>query len=171
MSSLQSVEAKNINNIRFLSDINPKTLPTTKLSVKDKNSTIQLKPIQTKELFGEIRWKTYYSQFMLFWAVVSHVWLLIQAIEIFQTKEARGISLPAFIVLLFGSVFWFIYGFFVLPGHNKVIVISAVVSFVLGLVVLAGIIMYGGNQSERNSNIIENDEQEGNSNIIENDEE
>lgn len=88
------------------------------------------------------RWKKIYSKFMIVWAIVSHIWLVIQAVEIYKNKSSKGLSLPAFLILLTSGVFWFIYGFFVLPGKNNIIVISATVSSLLVLLVVIGIFIY-----------------------------
>jgi hypothetical protein len=57
--------------------------------------------------------------------------------------------LAAFVVLLVSSVLWFIYGFFVL-NHNVVLVASSSTAFVLGVVILVGIVMYGTGDSSTN---------------------
>ena len=110
---------------------------------KPKNNSNKLPVLKVdypkEELAG---WKRKYSQFMLIWAVISHVWLLIQAIEIYITKNVEGVSLPAFILLLCSAVIWFVYGFFVLKEKNYVISVSSGVSATLSTVVIAGIIAY-----------------------------
>jgi len=89
------------------------------------------------------RWKLWYAKGMLVWSVASHSFLLIQAIKIYGEKNANGVSLPAYIVYLFGAVVWFVYGMFVLERKNLAIILSAVTAFLLGTVVLIGIILYG----------------------------
>ena len=89
------------------------------------------------------KWKLYYAKGMIGWAVLSHTFLLIQAIEIYTNENASGVSLAAYIVYLVGAVIWGVYGAFVLTRRNIVIVVSSVTAFLLGTVVLIGIILYG----------------------------
>ena len=86
-------------------------------------------------------WKKRYAQFMIIWAVVSQIWLLLQAIKIFKDKDASGVSLASYIVLIFSNIFWFVYGMFVI-GHDKVIIISSIIAFLLSIVIVVGIALY-----------------------------
>jgi uncharacterized protein with PQ loop repeat len=90
----------------------------------------------------EIKWKVGYGKFMLFWAVLSHSWLVIQAVDVYYNKDSRGISIPAFIFLIISGMIWFIYGAFAMTVRNNVIVVSSIVSFIVASVLLVGIIMY-----------------------------
>jgi uncharacterized protein with PQ loop repeat len=87
-------------------------------------------------------WKVNYSKFMIFWAMASHVWLIVQSVKIYRNQNAAGVSLPAFMILLTSSIVWLIYGAFVLERRNKVIVISSSVSMLLGIPVLVAILKY-----------------------------
>jgi uncharacterized protein with PQ loop repeat len=70
------------------------------------------------------------------------MWLLIQIIELYQSKNGSGISLLAFVILLISAVIWFVYGCFVLPDRNYVLVISGSISFVFSVIMIVGILMY-----------------------------
>ena len=89
-------------------------------------------------------WKLWYVKFMAPFAVLSHAWLAIQAISIFIDKDAKGVSLVAYIVYIISSVIWFVYGMFVLTKKNIVIVLSAVTAIALGVLVIVGVLMYPG---------------------------
>ena len=97
---------------------------------------------EKKEGVQQVAWKRYYSKFMLFWAVAAYLWLVIQAYELYSSKDATGLSLAAFIFYIFGSCVWFTYGTFVLPERNLAIMISSITSFTLGSVIIAGIVLY-----------------------------
>lgn len=101
----------------------------------------------------EIKWKKNYGKFMLFWAVFSHSWLVIQAVDVYSNKDSRGISLPAFIFLMVSGLIWFIYGTFALNVRNYVIMISSTVSLIVASILLVGIIMYKDGPEE---DIVEN---------------
>lgn len=90
------------------------------------------------------KWKRYYSKAMIIWAVVAHTFLLLQAIKIYSEQNASGVSLPAYIVYECGAIIWFIYGMVVLEERNYAIIASAVTAFTMGMIVLVGIILYGG---------------------------
>lgn len=89
-------------------------------------------------------WKIYYARWMVVWAVVSQVWLVLQATKIFQSKSAEGVSLYAYILYTIGTVMWFINATFVNKERNTAYMISSSLGFCLGIVILVGIIMYGG---------------------------
>lgn len=96
------------------------------------------------------RWKVYYSRFMVGWAVVAHTALLLQSVEIYRTKNASGVSLPAFVVYTFSSIIWFIYGVFVLARRNYVIMVSSTLATLLGATIVVGIVLYGDNDNDSN---------------------
>jgi len=87
-------------------------------------------------------WKMRFAQFMIIWSVVSQVFLLIAALEIFQAKMVEGVSLSSYILYLLGNVVWFFYGIWVLSPMNKPLVWSSVVAFALTIVILVGIGIY-----------------------------
>lgn len=89
------------------------------------------------------KWKLWYAKAMLAWVVLGKAFLVIQAVEIFTSKNAAGVSLAAYIVYIIGSVIWLIYGAMVLQRKNLVIVVSAATAIVMGVIVLIGVIMYG----------------------------
>ena len=80
---------------------------------------------------------------MIFWAIASNVFLLLQLIKIYQDKDASGVSLAAYIVYVFGSAVWIIYGAAVLAHKNWVIVINSSIAITLAIIIVAGIALYG----------------------------
>jgi uncharacterized protein with PQ loop repeat len=86
---------------------------------------------------------------MQVWAVLAFAWLVIQAVEVHSKQNASGLSLAAFILYIFSSVLWYIYGKYAQDHVDKVVVISSVMAFVLGTVVLVGIILYGDTDSPK----------------------
>ncbi len=90
----------------------------------------------------ESKYKSGYEKFMYVWAIVSPIWLLLQAIQIFQHKNASGVSLPAHIIVLIGSILWIIYAVWALQKRNFVIVSNASLSGLLSIVVIIGKCLY-----------------------------
>jgi uncharacterized protein with PQ loop repeat len=62
--------------------------------------------------------------------------------KIYDTKDASGLSAPAFGFYLFSCVVWFVYGAFVIQPRSWPIMVSNVVAFILGAILLCGILMY-----------------------------
>ncbi len=87
-------------------------------------------------------WRVYYEYFMVLWAIFGQTWLLLSVIDLYQNKNASGLSLPAFCLLIFGATVWFIYGCFVLIPRNKIIMISSTLSFILSVLMVIGIASY-----------------------------
>ena len=87
-------------------------------------------------------WKWFYSKGMYIWCLASCVWLLLQAIKIYETQEAEGVSLAAFILVLIGNIIWFIYAFWVLAERNYVIVLNSVINSIMSVIVIVGIVLY-----------------------------
>ena len=139
MSLMHKVKVEKVPNIKLVSTSLDNS---NKVLRYHSRGSDQLKTISIKEEYSTETWKVYYSKFMIFWAVVSHVWLLIQAIHIYSEKSSENLSLAAFLILLCSAIFWFIYGYQVIPGMNKIIMLSACVSFVLDVIVIVGIIIY-----------------------------
>ncbi len=107
------------------------------------------KPVSTESVArnskGEIipKWKVWFTKYMMVWAIVSQVFLLLQVIKIFQEKDAAGVSLAAYIVYIFGSAMWIIYGAWVLEERNLVIVVSSSLALALAAIIVVGVILYG----------------------------
>lgn len=88
-------------------------------------------------------WRSWYSNFMLLWAVASNTFLVLQLVKIYQFKNATGVSFPAYIVYIFGAMVWMVYGAFVLNERNWAIVVNSSLAFMLASAILAGIVKYG----------------------------
>lgn len=92
------------------------------------------------------KWKIWYARGMLGWSVVSNVFLFVQAGQIFQDKDATGVSLPAYIMYCFGTLVWIFYGAVVLTKRNLVIIVSSTIGLIGGITILVGVILYGMSQ-------------------------
>jgi MtN3 and saliva related transmembrane protein len=63
-----------------------------------------------------------------------------QAIKIFQTKSAKDIAPTTYIIMVFGSLIWILYG---LELKNLPLVIPNVLGVILGTTILIGWYLYG----------------------------
>jgi len=88
------------------------------------------------------KWKLWFAKWMVVWAVLGYSFLAIQAAKIYMEKNAKGLSLPSYIVYICGSIMWLIYGSVVLPRKNMVIIVSSCTAITLATIVLIGIVMY-----------------------------
>lgn len=88
-------------------------------------------------------WKQYFSKFMYLFAIVSQIWLLLQLIEVFRTKNTAGLSIAAFALLAAGHIIWIIYGAFVMEPRNNVMILSSSIALALASLILVGIFVYG----------------------------
>jgi uncharacterized protein with PQ loop repeat len=88
------------------------------------------------------KWKIWYARFMLIWAVLSNTFLLLQLIQIYNDKDAQGVSIAAYAVYIVGSIFWIVYGAWVLGQCNWVIVLNSSLACLLAVVVLVGAVLY-----------------------------
>lgn len=84
----------------------------------------------------------WYARGMVVWSIVSQIFLLLQAIQIFEVKSSAGQSTPAYWLLEVSNIIWIVYGTAVLTHKNMPIIASSVVSFVLGALVLVAIYLY-----------------------------
>lgn len=88
------------------------------------------------------RWRVVYAKMMLPWVCISYSFIVIQAVDIYVKKDSKNVSLPAYCVYLFSSCLWWIYGFFVLPRRNLIIVLSSTIAITVTIILLTGIIIY-----------------------------
>lgn len=88
-------------------------------------------------------WKERYTSFMMVWAIVSHLSVLLQSIKIYRTKDVSGIALEMYFITLVGTLFWFIHGYWVMAPRNWIIVISSILSFLIQSSIIIGIFLYG----------------------------
>ena len=63
-----------------------------------------------------------------------------QAIKIFRTKSARDISPSSYVIMVFGSFVWILYG---LELKSLPILIPNILGVILGTVILVGWLRYG----------------------------
>lgn len=88
-------------------------------------------------------WKANFAKMMYGFVVVSQAWLLIQMIEIYRTKDTKGISLLAFSFLACGHLIWIIYGWFVMQPRNYIMVLGSSIALLLTIGILIGLLVYG----------------------------
>jgi uncharacterized protein with PQ loop repeat len=88
------------------------------------------------------KWKFYYEKFMILWGIFSPIWILLQAIKIYQLHDAAGVSLASYILVLLGSIIWIIYAAAVLDRKNAVIIINSSITALLAVVVIIGVAIY-----------------------------
>lgn len=89
-------------------------------------------------------WKWFYGNVLMYvWACVSCVWLLLQSIKLYTSRNASGISLAAFVLVLLGQVIWFVYACCVLSERNYVIMLNSALSAVLTISIIVGVGIYG----------------------------
>lgn len=100
-------------------------------------------PLELAEDGNPPRWKTYFAWFMVVWAaLISQLFLILQLEQLYQTRSTEGISLIAFILMELGNLAWLVYGMWALSPANMPIVVSSGVSFLLGIIMIIGIIIY-----------------------------
>lgn len=87
-------------------------------------------------------WRDKYTTFMLFWSVVSQVWLFIQGARIHELKDSSGTSPYALAILLTSAIAWLIYGGIVLQPRDRVIIMSSCVLLVGGIFLLISYLSY-----------------------------
>lgn len=63
-----------------------------------------------------------------------------QAIKIFRTKSAKDIAPLSYVIMVFGSFIWILYG---MELKSLPIVIPNILGFILGTVILLGWSLYG----------------------------
>jgi MtN3 and saliva related transmembrane protein len=63
-----------------------------------------------------------------------------QAIKIFQTKSAKDIAPASYVIVMFGSIIWILYG---LELKNLPIVIPNILGVILATVIFIGWLRYG----------------------------
>lgn len=73
-------------------------------------------------------------------ACVGTIIFIPQAIQTVRTKDTRSLSLPTFILISLNNSLWLTYGILTM---NKAIILSQVLVFPLGLVILGYKIKYG----------------------------
>lgn len=89
------------------------------------------------------KWKMYYKKWILIWSPLSHIWLFVLLVSVFNNEDASSLSIISFVIFICSSIIWFIYGFFVLEDRNYAIIASAVTAFCLGCTSILAIILYG----------------------------
>lgn len=96
-------------------------------------------------------WRRNYSNFMVLWAIVSRVWLVLSIVELTKTEDSTGVSLPAYVFIVVGSLAWFVYGFAVLSQVDYAIVVGSFLSFILAIIMLCLIQKYAKKAKRRRS--------------------
>ena len=81
----------------------------------------------------------YYEKYMLFIGIVGQLLYYLQAVKIFSSMSADGVSLPAFCLGGVSVLSWYIYG--ILIG-NKPLIISNLIAVIGASLVIIGIVLY-----------------------------
>lgn len=95
---------------------------------------------QLQEFPHPNKWVNLLDKLLLIMAVFGPAMNVPQAIQIFVTKNASGLSLLSFICFAFFDVFWCIYG---IVHKENPIIIGYALWFLTNLGVVVGILMYG----------------------------
>lgn len=105
-------------------------------------SVFQVDPFELDWEGNPPLWKTRFAQFMVVWSVVSQLFLVLQVVQIFQERNAQGLSLTGYILAFIGNLIWIVYGSLVLADVNKPILWSSLVSCVVMVGIFVGIGLY-----------------------------
>lgn len=98
----------------------------------------------------------YYRYFMYAVAILGGTFVYIQLGTIIYNKSSTNVSLPAFIVFLFSSIFWLIYGYLV---KDWVIILANIVNIIGTLLIIAFIKYYEDTSSSNNKNNKDQDQE------------
>lgn len=113
---------------------------------KKENGFVRMWNVENSELSADgspaPKWKVWYARGMLFWAVFSCVFLLLQTIKIYTEKDAKGVSIAAYGVYIFGCVVWIVYAAAVLAHVNWALIINSSLALCLAITILVGAIIY-----------------------------
>ncbi|MBN9412650.1 MAG: hypothetical protein J0H12_01815 [Candidatus Paracaedimonas acanthamoebae] len=85
-----------------------------------------------KESSSKSKFLKYYAKYMLCMGIVGQSLFYLQAIKIFLTGNAQGVSLSGFTIALFSSISWVIYGHLlkdkILMSVNIIAVLGAILT-------------------------------------------
>ena len=87
-------------------------------------------------------WKKNFSKFMIFFACVANVWLLVQVIEIYRDGDASSISMVAFSIYTFNAIIWFTYGLLAFDHYDLGLMVYGVIAFLMGVTTIVGKAIY-----------------------------
>ena len=87
-------------------------------------------------------WKIWAARGMIIFALATQIFLILQAAKIFETQNAAGVSLPAFIVYSVSMIFWIIYSGWVLRAINWPLMLSSVLGLLMSILIVIGIAIY-----------------------------
>jgi len=87
----------------------------------------------------------YLTSYMAFIAIFGSFYLYIQAYQILATKEAEGVSILAYIVVLIAASSWFIYSFYT---NNLISRLSATLGIIGAILVIFLAFKYRDNEPE-----------------------
>jgi uncharacterized protein with PQ loop repeat len=99
--------------------------------------------VSTVSINHEAGWRKDFTNAMIGWAVISKVFLVLQALKIYHSQSAAGVSFYAYVIYLVGAVVWFVYGAYVLVPRSTSLILSGILAFLGGVVILIGIFLYG----------------------------
>lgn len=87
-------------------------------------------------------WKLWFAKSMIVFAVLSRIFLLLQTIQLYDTKNSGGLSLASYILYIVSMLLWMFYAYYVLKLVNWPLMVSSVLGLALAIVILVGIVVY-----------------------------
>lgn len=93
--------------------------------------------------------------YMLFVAIFGRIFLYIQAYEIWERQDSRGVSKTAYFVLLLTTISWLSYGYIT---NNKPLIYSGIVGLIGTILVLYLIYEYENGPPEDTETTVEVEE-------------
>lgn len=120
--------------------------------VRPKNTINKFKNFVVNDKTGNLRFRSpfkplsparrrAFSWMFLAVVVLEASWIYVQSIQIFRTKSADDVSLPAVIIVTFTNFIWICYALFVI--NELPILVSAVLLFIGAIIALVGKLTYG----------------------------
>lgn len=87
-------------------------------------------------------WREWYGKLMYLYVFASQAWLIVQIVQLYTTKNDKGLSVIAFALLIFNNCCWLIYGSLILQPMDKVILLNSGMSLIGCIVLMTGLVIY-----------------------------
>lgn len=127
------------------------------LFVRDGSSYHELSRNEARHVieryYGRPKWKRNFSKFMIGYAAVANVWLLIQVIQLYDKNEVDGISVVAFSIYVVNAIVWFLYGLLGFEQRDIGLMVSGSIAFTLGILTLVAVGLYKDNGDDASPTI------------------
>ncbi len=105
-------------------------------------SVFHIDPRQLDRHGHPAKWKIYFAQSMLVFAIVTRIFLVLQIQMLFESKTSNGLSAISYSIYIFSMMLWTFYAISVLKTINWPLVISSVLGLILAVVILIGIFIF-----------------------------